>query len=283
MVKITCVGELLMDMIGKEQRNLAESSFFLKRPGGAPANVAVAASRMGADVSMIATVGEDDFGDKLIEKMEEEGIGTEHISRIEEKTSLAFAALDEDASPHFSFYRGADERISREQLEGIESDILHVGSLPFTSREASENIFSALEAFEGTVSFDPNVRPELMSDSYRKRLEKMLEYTDIVFAAGDEIEFFGGLEEILVKVSTVLVTRGSDGAELVTEEDSLDVSPPEVDVVDTTGAGDAFTGAYLACIDEEREEALQVAVDAAAQSTTDKGAMSALPYRKELG
>jgi len=282
MVEITCVGELLVDMIADEKGSLKQNEKFLKRPGGAPANVAVSASRMGADVSLIASVGDDEFGEFLFEKMEEEGIETGGIEMLDRKTTLAFASLDKDADPHFSFYRGADEAITLEQLQDIDSDVLHVGSLPFTDEETAENIFHVLNDLDVRVSFDPNIRPEIMTESYRGRLEKMFDFTDILFVAEKELEFFGGAEKLREKIEKIIVTKGEQGAELIQGDERLEASPPEVEVVDTTGAGDAFTGAYLANIDDSDEEALSKGVQASAYSITEKGAMSALPYSNEL-
>lgn len=282
MVKITCIGELLVDKIAEEKGTLKENDRYVKRPGGAPANVAVASSRMGASTELAASVGEDEFGDFLVEKMVEEGIKTHRIKKRKLNTTLAFAALDEDASPHFSFYRGADEKIEKEQLQGINSDIVHVGSLPFSHEKTAKNIFSALKSQEARVSFDPNIRSELMSEEYRERLEKMLEFTDILFAAEDEIEFFGGTEKLREKVQEVLVTRGSKGAEIIVENGRKFQKAPDVEAVDTTGAGDAFTGTYLATRNKGREKALETGVAAASHSITEKGAMSALPTREDL-
>lgn len=282
MVELTCVGELLVDKIADEKGTLKENDRFVKRPGGAPANVAVAASRMGAEVSMAASVGDDEFGEFLLEKMREEDVKPHRIERRDLKTTLAFASLDENASPHFSFYRGADEKITWEQLEGIDSDVVHVGSLPFTDGETAENILSLVQETDARISFDPNIRPELMSPDYRERLKEMLGHTDTLFAAEDELKFFGGLEKVREEVEEVLVTRGAEGAELVNGSESFTAEPPEVEPVDTTGAGDAFTGTFLAYIDESRKKALERAVEAAAHSTREKGAMSALPYRKDL-
>ncbi|MFB6242341.1 MAG: carbohydrate kinase family protein [Candidatus Nanosalina sp.] len=282
MVKITCVGELLVDKIADEKGSLKENTKFVKRPGGAPANVAVAASRMGAETSLAASVGDDEFGDFLVEKMREEDVKPHRIRKRDLKTTLAFASLDENATPHFSFYRGADEKITEDQLQDLDADVVHVGSLPFTDRETAENIFSTLESLDARVSFDPNIRPELMSPEYRDRLEDMLGHTDTLFAAEDELKFFGGLEKVRQEVEEVLVTRGAEGAELVNGSESFSASPPEVEAVDTTGAGDAFTGTFLAHIDEDRKKALKMGVKAAAYSTTEKGAMSALPYRQDL-
>ena len=285
MAELTCIGELLVDMISEEKSGLKDTEGFVKRPGGAPANVAVAASRMGAEVELIASVGEDEFGDFLLDKIMAEEVDICRVSERDESTTLAFASLDEDAEPHFSFYREADQHIDSEQLSGIESDTVHVGSLPLTDEKTSENIFNLMQDLEASVSFDPNLRPELMSEGYRKRLEKMIEFTDILFSTEEELEFFGGLEKIRDKVDEVVITRGARGAEVYAEENVLNSEPPETDGVDTTGAGDALTGAYLAFRVSEglgREKALDLAVKSAAISITDKGAMSALPFREDI-
>lgn len=284
-MKIVCVGEILIDMIGQEKAGLMENSEFAKRPGGAPANVAVAASRLGADVEMIATVGKDEFGAFLQSKMEDESVKTSKLRALEGyKTTLAFVSLDQDAKPHFSFYREADEKISEEQLElDLEpDDIIHLGSLPLTDSETAENILRLLETTDATISFDPNLREELMTSEYEEALRNVIEQVDILTAADEEIEFFGGLETLRQEISEIIVTRGSKGAEVFTENENYFANSRDVEVVDTTGAGDALTGAYLAFRNQGREEALEKAVEAASISITSKGAMSALPRISDL-
>lgn len=284
MGRIICVGELLVDKIGQEKGSLKENSEFVKREGGAPANVAVAASRLGADVQKIATVGDDEFGDFLVEKLDNEGVDISGIERSERRTTLAFVSLDEDARPHFMFYRGADELIDAEQLdiEAGSDDTVHIGSLPLTRQQTAEDIIRFARETEASVSFDPNLRDDLMGEEYAERLRQLVEHVDMLTAAEDELEFFGGMEELRQKVDEIVVTRGEEGAELYTREDSFSASPPEVEVVDTTGAGDALTGAYLAFRSEGKEEALRKAVEAAAMSTTSRGAVSSLPEKSEL-
>lgn len=284
-MKIICIGELLVDMIGQTNAGLKQNPEFAKRPGGAPANVAVAASRLGAEVEMVATTGNDAFGTFLTDKLESEGIGTSNIKHLEdEDTTLAFAALDEDAKPEFSFNRGADRFIYKEQLELScdEETIVHVGSLPFTNPETALNLLSFLKSTDATVSFDPNIRQNLMSQNYGEMLEQVLEHVDILTAADEEIEFFGGLETLRRKTGEIIVTRGEEGAELYTNNENHFAESKDVEVVDTTGAGDALTGAYLAFRHKGKKEALQRAVEAASLSTTSKGAMSALPGLTEL-
>lgn len=273
-MKILCVGEILVDMIA-ENNSIKNSDEFYARPGGAPTNVAVAASKMGAEVEMAATVGDDGFGDMLKQKLEEEDVGLDKISVSEEKTTLAFVALDETAEPEFSFYRGADLEIQESQLrEGY--DIIHFGSLPFTNPELSEKLQSYAEQSQALISFDPNLRSDLKDEEYMERLKSFIEIADLVFLSEEENKNFE------IDAEEILVTKGSEGAKLITDEFKEVEKPPEVDVVDTTGAGDAFTGTYLAFRESSRREALEKAVQASALSTLDKGAMSALPNKAEL-
>lgn len=273
-MKILCIGEILVDMIATES-SIQSSDGFHARPGGAPANVAVAASRMGADVDMAATVGRDGFGDKLIEKMKEEEIGVENIDVSDKKTTLAFVALNKSAEPGFSFYRGADLEISENQLEhGY--DIVHFGSLPFTDENLSKMLENYARKSKALISFDPNLRSELADEEYLSRVKDFIEVSDLVFLSEEENKSFE------IEAQEVLVTKGSDGAELITNEFTKEKKPPEVDVVDTTGAGDTLTGTYLAFRELSAEKALAKAVMASALSTQEKGAMSAIPNKLDV-
>lgn len=273
-MKLLCVGEILVDMIA-EKDCLKDSREFNARPGGAPANVAVAASRMGADVEMAGTVGNDGFGEMLTRKLEEEDVGIDKLAVSDEKTTLAFVALDENAEPEFSFYRGADLEIGEEQLvEGY--DVIHFGSLPFTDPELAERLEKYAERSQALISFDPNLRSDLRDREYMDRLKSFIEVSDLIFLSEEENKNFD------IDAEEILVTRGSEGAKLLTQDFTQVEKPPEVDAVDTTGAGDALTGTYLAFRDISRRKAIKKAVEASALSTLKKGAMSALPDRRRL-
>lgn len=274
-MKILCVGELLVDMIGSE-KTIVKSKSFDRRPGGAPANVAVAASRMGAEVDLAATIGNDPFGEMLESKMKDENIGVSNIRRVNENTTLAFVALDDDSKPEFSFHRGADQYIQASQLnEGY--DIVHVGSLPLTRKESSENIISFLESTDAKISFDPNLREELVSEAYLETINKLVNISDMIFLSEEEYNQLDISEE-----KEVILTKGKKGAEIHGSDSIYFAEPPKVSAIDTTGAGDALTGSYLAHRLEGIDSALEIAVKAAAISTTEKGAMTALPKKEEL-
>jgi fructokinase len=282
MTKIYCVGEVLVDIIGEEKASLKSNKDFSKHPGGAPANVAVAASRMDAEVAMVSTVGDDEFGEFLIEKLEDEGIETSRIRKSELDTTLAFASLDEESKPHFKFYRGADREMTREQLaiRAKPDDIIHLGSLPLTEPSTAENIIQLIDRTKATVSFDPNIREDILDQDYRQTLQKVARRADIMILAEDELRYFQNMD-LGEHLSKLVVTRGSEGAEIYGEE-NISVDAPDVEVVDTTGAGDALTGAYLAFMDLDDRKALEKAVNAASLSTTAEGAMPSLPYRRSL-
>lgn len=273
-MKINCVGELLIDMISEDGEN------YQRKPGGAPSNVAVAASRLGSDVDLAATVGRDFLGDFLKEKVEQEGVGIENVNRSSRKTSLAYVKLDENKEPSFSFYRGADKIISPEQLEhGY--DIVHVGSLPFTSEKTSETILEYVRETDAKVSFDPNLRKEFVDTRYLEKINEMIAHTDILFAADSELEKLGRSKTVK-QVDEVIVSKGEEGADLITQDKVYSQQPNGLDPVDTTGAGDALAGAYLSFRDEGKKEALQKAVEAAEESIKSRGAMSSLPEKSDL-
>ncbi len=274
-MKLLCVGEILVDVIGKNN-SLKNTKTFHARSGGAPANVAVAASRMGAEVDMAATIGKDGLGEKLIEKLEDEGVGVENVAASDKKTSLAFVALNENAEPEFSFYRGADTEISEKQLRG-EYDIIHFGSLPFTEPQLSEMLLEFARNSDAVISFDPNLRSELADENYLSRLKEFIEVSDIVFLSYEEDK------QLSIEVDQKIITKGDEGAELITSNEHIAISPPEIEPEDTTGAGDTLTGSYLAFRGELcREDALKKAVQASALSTLEKGAMSAIPNKAIL-
>jgi fructokinase len=282
MTRIYCVGEVLVDIIGEEKTSLKSNKKFSKHPGGAPANVAVAASRMGADVHMVSTVGDDEFGDFLIETLEKNNIDVSNVRESDLNTTLAFASLDEKSRPHFKFYRGADEEITTGQLqiEAESDDIIHLGALPLTDSSTAQNIIDLIERTDAAVSFDPNIREDILNPEYMKTLEKVARRTDIMILAEEELEYFQNVD-LGKHLSRLIVTKGSEGAEIYGDE-NISVEAPDTEVVDTTGAGDALAGAYLAFRDLGDKEALEKAVNAASLSTTAEGAMPSLPYRRSL-
>jgi fructokinase len=132
MSKILCIGEALIDMICTDKgKSLSDGQNFLKKPGGAPTNVAAAIAALGGSVELAAKVGTDPFGKHLIEVMQSFGVATKWILQDENYfTTFAFVSLMENGERDFYFNRGADGQLTRQEVETIDLDefsIIHFG------------------------------------------------------------------------------------------------------------------------------------------------------------
>src|ERR1700754_2203971 len=133
MNKILCIGEALIDMICTDKgRSLWDGENFLKKPGGAPTNVAAAIAALGGEVELAAKVGADPFGNYLIHVMQSFGVQTKWVLSDENYfTTFAFVSLMENGERDFYFNRGADGQLNRQEVENIDLDefgIIHFGS-----------------------------------------------------------------------------------------------------------------------------------------------------------
>lgn len=264
-MSILCIGEALIDMICTDRgRPLSDGEHFLKKPGGAPTNVAAAIAALGGRVSLAARVGKDPFGRHLIEVMGSFGIDTRWMLEDPDRfTTMAFVSLMEDGERDFHFNRGADGTLAREHLDGIDLsafDILHFGSatafLPGPLQDTYVWLFGkALEAGRFT-SFDPNYRNLLYSDRKESFIEQSMRFIRDCrfFKVSDEEALLITGTDTLEKAADALrastravfaVTLGGEGTLLDTPEGREVVPSIPIEPVDTTGAGDAFVGAVL--------------------------------------
>ncbi|CAN5825905.1 carbohydrate kinase [soil metagenome] len=309
MGKIVALGEVVADIYRSESEFTVEMRFNAK-PGGAPANVAVAASRLGAEAAFVGSVGDDLFGNFIMEALRAEGVDTNGVRRCEPptRTTLAFVEIDDEGDREFTFYRSdpaADELlspddISEELLRG--ASFVNFGSIPLIKDPvASATMELARLADESGVSvaFDVNLREHLWEslDAAREAVDPLFDVSRIVKLSDDELSPLLGVDnvdeaaEVLLErgVELVLVSLGPAGAFYATSTFSGKVPGFEVEVVDATGAGDAFLAATLAHLsdhdtfDEETVRgASQRGTAAGAFACTDYGAMSALPTSNEL-
>jgi fructokinase len=309
--KIVGLGEVVADIYRDESQSEIELPF-TARPGGAPANVAVAAARLGEEAAFAGSVGSDLFGDFILRALEAEGVDTSAVRRCEPptRTSLAFVEIEGDGDRSFTFYRsdpGADELlsaevISEELLSG--ASFVNFGSILLIKDPARSTIHKATELARDLnipTAFDVNFREHLWSsvETARETVDPLFDLSTVVKLGDDELPPLLGVEseeeaaEILLErgVSLVLVSLGPVGAFYATREFSGSVPAFEVEVVDATGAGDAFFAAALVHLsgdpnhlsDEERvREATLRGSAAGALACTDYGAMRALPTKDEL-
>lgn len=308
MFDITAVGELLIDFTPH-----SDGRSFVPNPGGAPGNALAAAAKLGCSTALIARVGDDAFGRMLRHAVAEQGIDTRGISADPDvPTTLAFVHLDGDGERSFSFYRksGADVRLDRGHIpaELVEHcRIFHFGGVSMTDEPSRGATLHALEKAKQAgawVSFDPNFRPTLWgSEAQAARVfRSVLPYVDILKVSEEELPLLTDEPEVeeatraltRLGISLVLVTRGPLGAYYRVGETFGSLPTYQVDTVDTTGAGDAFTGAILArvkglSVEELRrltqaqlEEMVDFANAAGALATTRMGALAQMPTKEEI-
>jgi fructokinase len=307
--KIVTLGEVVSDIYRDESESDVELPF-TARPGGAPANVAVASARLGSEAAFIGSVGEDLFGDFILRALEAEDVDTSAVRRCEPptRTSLAFVEVTADGDRSFTFYRSdpaADELLSaedvtREVLSG--ASFVNFGSIPLIkepSRSAIHRAADLAEELDVPLAFDVNFREHLWKspEAAREVVDPLLDRSRVIKMGDDELSPMLGTEDpqeaaemLLGRGATLaLISLGPDGAVYATREFSGHVPAFEVDeVVDATGAGDAFLAAALTHLsesawDEENvREATRQGTVAGAIACTAYGAMSALPTRDEL-
>ena len=304
------IGEMLIDFTAQEPGVLELANTFRKNAGGAPANVAVCAARLGCPASVITKLGKDPFGNFLANTLASENVGTQYVFRTgKANTALAFVARDERGERSFSFYRNpsADMLLEEEEVRTIpfkEGDILHFCSVDLCGAPVRLAHVVAIErarAAGALVSFDPNLRYNLWesAEELLSVVREFLPLADIVKVSDEELLDITGIEDekeavrSLMKgeVKLVFVTKGKGGAAAYTKDteawEPTDLNSP---VVDTTGAGDSFIGTILSLIlekgidlsREDLSEMLKTANRAATIVVSREGAIPAMPTRAEL-
>ena len=262
---VVCLGEMLMDMFPAENgRRLAEVSAFLPKPGGAPANVAVAAARLGRHSAFMGKVGDDAFGHFLIETLVREGVETKGMRlAAEARTTMAFIAKPDAFTAEFVFYRnpGADMLLRAGELDRdllTQTKVLHIGSISLISepsRSATQEAVRLAKEDGALISFDVNYRPSLwpQPEEAVAVIEEMLPQADVVKVNEEELELLSGSsdlsagsEELLTKGPALcVVTLGASGSYFRSHLGQGRVPPFSVETVDAVGCGDAFTAGLL--------------------------------------
>lgn len=301
---VLVAGETLVDFIADEPSSLADVERFDRRPGGAPANVAVRLAQLGHPPWFWTRVGADPFGDFLVDTLAERGVPRRFVERdADAKTSLAFASGDPSSDPSFTFYRDgtADTRLQPRRVGDDvldEVDWVVIGGVALASsptREAVCDLAERAGRHDCTVVFDPNRRPELWAGAaFEREVGRVLPDVDVVKTSADDLVDAGfpadptQLATALhgLGVHTVFQTLGAGGAR-ASATDAAPWGPGTathdgyaVEAVDATGAGDAFTAGVVASLvagEADLGDVLARANAVAAASTTRVGGMADLP------
>jgi len=263
--KILCVGEALIDLICTDKgKSLSEGENFLKKPGGAPTNVAAAIAALGGSVELAAKVGTDPFGKYLISVMQSFGVSTEWVFQDEAYfTTFAFVSLMLNGERDFYFNRGADGQLNQSEIEKINLDqisIVHFGSatgfLPGPLQSTYLHLLEKSLQKGLFISFDPNYRHLLFKNNTESFIEQswyFLNHCHFFKLSDEEAILITGASDLNAAVSVLLektkavfaITLGKEGTLLGINNKTVIIPSITVQPVDTTGAGDAFVGAVL--------------------------------------
>ena len=256
--------------------------------GGKGANQAAAAALLGASVSFLGRVGDDEFGEPLVRALEEKGIDTSLIERISgRQTGAAFITVTPDGENAITVAPGANRAITPEDVDAAAGAIRGARVLVAQMEVPREVVGRAAEvATSGDTRVLLNLAPTF--EVPRELLERLdplvVNEHEAAFLLGSRVEGVDGAlraapEILSLGPGSVVITLGGAGAVVADSSPVTHIPAPQVDVVDTTGAGDAFVGALAVKLarDASLEEAASYAVRAGAAAVTKEGAQGALP------
>jgi fructokinase len=316
--KVVCFGEALIDFLAEPVTEAPSPQHFVQHAGGAPANVAAAVARLGAPAVFVGMLGQDMFGDFLLQRLVAAGVSTEYIARTDEaNTALAFVSLDAYGERHFSFYRPpAADMLFRPQHFSADcfaaAAIFHVCSNSLTEADIADTTLDGMRrahAAGALVSFDMNLRLNLWSTHAdpRPRIWRALHEAELVKLSATELTFLAevsGSEAAVFaelwrgRTQWIWITDGGEPLRYVTRTGQGTLPAFQVATVNTTAAGDAFVGGMLSWLiresvsaanleallaDETRmHSALRFAAACGALAVTRHGAFESMPSLPEV-
>jgi len=293
MTKILVVGSINMDLVVRVSHSpkpgeTVLGSDFATFPGGKGANQAVAASRMGGEVSMVGRVGMDDFGDGLLQELVDNQIKTAHVIKDPTApTGIAMIAVAHNGENMIVVASGANSKVSVEDVNEANSLMSETDIMLVQMECPLETVTAAIEL--ANVHGLPVILNPAPAQSLSKDILSKVDYltpnqSELVLLTGEE-----DLEEGVQKlhswgVQNIVVTLGSEGAWVISKDIDLHLPAYQVTAVDTTAAGDAFNGALAVAIAEGEPllKAVRYGMAAGALATTKRGAQPSLPTREAV-
>jgi len=302
--KVLTVGEILVEIVATTKGDgfREPQPLIGPFPSGAPAIFIDQVGRLGTPAAIVSRVGDDDFGRLNLVRLAADGVDVSGIEVAEgEATGSAFVRYRPDGSRTFVYniaHSATGRLVLTADAEAVMDtcDHIHVmgtalsaAGLAGVAREA----ITRIRARGGTLSFDPNLRPEILgTPGLRDALNEVLAQTDLFLPSGEEIYLFteaddeaGAVKELLDRgVGEIVLKRGSQGASHFDRDGRTDVAPISADEVDPTGAGDCFGGAFVSfwLAGASPETALRYANAAGANAVTKVGPMEGAATRDEL-
>ncbi|GBR01494.1 sugar kinase [Asaia lannensis] len=292
---IVTIGEIVVEIMAETQGTGFLEPIALKGPypSGAPAIFIDQVARLGVECGIVSAVGRDDFGALNIERLKRDGVDISAILSVDSyATGSAFVRYRPDGSRDFVYnirQSACSQTGLHEAARGLLKRATHVhvmGSslFSFPIIDAVTTAVHQVKAQGGTVSFDPNIRKEMLDiPDMRAALQLMLQECDIFLPSGPELLLFSSgvtheeaIAEILdMGVSEIVLKQGSEGATCFSADKTLHSAPFAVEEIDPTGAGDCFGATYVTCrlLGKEREESLRYACASGARAVSFFGPM----------
>lgn len=261
--EIICAGELLIDLISTDYaEDFRHADHYRRLPGGSPANLATNLARLGQRVALVATVGQDDAGALLIDHAAAAGVSTAGLSRVEEPTTLILVTKSRAVS-NFEAYRGADARIEPRQFAAVDRTALrlfHTTAFALSREPARSSILTTARELGRAgvrLSIDANYAGKIWPDRGEARRVirdylaggALAKFSDVDYHRlfGEEVDTPEAAARRIrdLGAAVVFLTLGERGCYVLHEGGCFTLPARPVDVVDTTGAGDAFWSGVL--------------------------------------
>ncbi len=308
--EIISIGEMLVDFTEHISGN--GDIMFKQNAGGAPANVAVMASKLGVPSGFIGKLGKDMFGAYLKNTLKNEKVNTDGLVLDKNfATSLAFVRNNEENEREFVFYRknGADINLNYDEIKLKLIDgckLVHFGALLLTSEPSKSAVVKAVEYARQNgkiISYDPNWREHLWEskDEAVSAMRSVLEYVDIIKLSEQELQIITDSDNLIPAIAKLLntgikiicVTQGAKGCIIATKQGIERFPTYKADIVSTLGAGDSFFGAFLSRIVscqkpfeeldmEDLKEFAKFSNACGALSSAKEGAIPAMPSKEDI-
>jgi sugar/nucleoside kinase (ribokinase family) len=303
--RVACIGDLLVEIMRPEvgARLDKPGTFLGPYPSGASGIFIDTIARLGLDARFIGAVGNDDFGSLIIHRLRDDGVDISKIKVLENYTTgVAFVTYFEDGSRKFIFHL-ADAATGQIYPEDVDPDYLSdlsylhiIGSTLATNKNCADACFKAVEYTlknGGKISFDPNFRPELISEKkVREYFEPILRKCHIIFPTEEEIKVLTGKENIDQACEETLssgpeivaIKQGRQGSSVYTKDDKFTVPAFSVEEIDPTGAGDCYCAGFISGFLNELSlrETARFANAVGAMAVTKKGPMEGAPTSEKV-
>ena len=311
--KVICLGEILFDCLADELgKSVSEVTSWTPYPGGAPANVACALSKLGTPSAFIGCVGKDEPGRELIQLLESIGVDVSGVQYGKEPTREIYVTRTESGDRVFAGFGDrradsfADAYLRADLLPTelfLEAEYLVLGTLELAYPQTRAAVFKALELadeYHLKIVLDVNWRPMFWQDESEALplIEKLWQYVDFLKLAEEEAQWLfdtadaGAIAYRLNSVEGVLVSNGDALVSYCLSDNEGSVEPIKVEVKETTGAGDAFIAGFIHQLcqhgvqklsdPEVARDTVKYACAVGGLTTTKSGAIAAQPSSEEV-